>query len=580
MNDRQYIFRTFSYLKPYKFAFWTGTFFYASQQFSMALINSIFLGGVTSAILASNYSGVLDAILLMAIMLVAAIVLIGIGAYLSEVYKAYAVRDMSIDVFRAFIKTSMESQKHSGEGIAALNTDVNTASGIFGDTLFAFLLSSIAAAFSVVAVFVIDWRMGLGVLAVGALSLFAQSRFAVPLAKLGKKQLDSNADAVKSLSNILAGALAIRVFNRQERSLLKFDHENGKLKKLAFRQAFLGMWQDLFTTVQGWLTIVVVFAFGGWLVIIGELDFASVMMVLAFAETVSQSMSQIGAAFAGFQPPIVAAKRIYDVIDSAGTAPQKAVSVKPADWSGKYNIDINNLSFSYKDAASETLKGVDLSIGENEMVAFVGESGSGKSTLLRIIIGMYQRGDIDMALGELSFSNDSLDDWRSHFAYVDQSCKLFDMSIAENISMGLGGAASDSQIVEAAKRAFAHDFISELPDGYETACGEKGASLSGGQKQRIAIARALCRKAPVLVFDEATSALDPESERGIMETIKDLRRDHTILITTHHLYNITAADKIVVLDGGKIAEHGTHTQLLEKGGLYKRLFEESYTTPD
>jgi ABC-type multidrug transport system fused ATPase/permease subunit len=225
---------------------------------------------------------------------------------------------------------------------------------------------------------------------------------------------------------------------------------------------------------------------------------------------------------------------------------------------------------------------------------------------------MYEKEGIDVRLGDLSFHESPLKAWRRNFAYVDQSCKLFDMSVKQNIAMGNcgdsgergdscncgdsgvcgdcgnsgdssdsgdcgnsgdRGNASDADIVSAAKRALAHDFIEELEHGYDSPCGERGGSLSGGQKQRIAIARALCRKAPVLVFDEATSALDTESERNIMETIENLRTDHTILITTHKLSNISTADKIVVMDKGQIAEHGTHAELLEKGGLYVKLLE-------
>jgi len=575
MTDRHYFFRTFRYMKPYKFAYAIGTFLYSVQQFAFAFINSIFFGGVTAAILDSSFPGVLDAIWLLVVALLVLVVLIGVGAYLYIVMIGYAVRDLSIDIFRAFTKSSIESQKHSGEGVAAINTDINTATDILADAFTPFLQNVIAASFSVVAVFVIDWRMGLGALAVGLLAFIVQSRFAKPLAKLGKTQLETNADAVKSLSNIFSGALTIRAYNRQDRSLIQFDRENGKLKNLAFKQAFIGMWQDLFTTVQGWLTLILIFALGGWLVVLGEIDFAQVMMVLPLATAISEAMSQIGTTFAGLQPPIVAAKRLFDIIDAAPEA-NKIQSDKIADWNEKYDISINKLNFTYNDATAKALADIELSIKENEMIAFVGESGSGKSTLLRAIIGMYERDGLNMEIGGMTFTTENINEWRNRFAYVDQSCKLFDMSIAENIAMGYQGGASEQQIHEAAKHAFAHDFISELSEGYATACGEKGASLSGGQKQRLAIARALCRKAPVLVFDEATSALDAESERSIMETIENLRHNHTILMTTHNLNTITTADKIVVMDNGRIVEFGTHAELLEKDGLYAKLLEGSY----
>jgi len=533
----------------------------------------MFTGSLMAAILAGDIGGVYNALIMLAIMFGAFMIAIGFALYVYVVTLLRAERDFKAKLFSAFVRSNIEDANlmHSGEGIAAINTDANAATGVYGEALTPFLFNVLAITFSIATIFIIDYRMGLGAVVVGAIAFAIQASFAPKLAKLGSQRLDANAQSVKAMSNIFAGGLAIRALGRQHKAWQLFNVENGKLMSINFKEAFIGMWQATFTTVQGWLSMVFVFGFGGWLVATNRLELHLLVMVTGMVSAITNGMAGIGSSWAGLQPSIVAAGRVFAILDSVPEEDANTQTKKPSNRDGGYGIKLDGVNFAYKGTTQNALTDINLEIHENEMVAFVGASGSGKSTLLRTIIGMYQRPGLTMSVGNLEFTGSDISGWRGLFAYVDQSCKLFDMTIAENIAMGLQGEADDKAIKKAATQAFADEFISELPEGYASNCGEKGASLSGGQRQRIAIARALVKGAPIMVFDEATSALDTESEQRIMESIEAMRKDHTILITTHNLHNVVTADKIVLMDGGLIAEIGTHDQLMKKNGVYAAL---------
>ena len=565
-GDNQYFFKMFRFMKPYAIRYAITQIIYSAQGFAMSFIFSIFIGNIMAAIVAGDRDALVTAGIHLAIMIGGFLIVFLVGVHVFILTVGRAALDMKQQLFRTFVRTGLEDAKHSGEGIASINTDSDTASQLFEDPLMMFLMSVITIIGSTIVIFAADWRLGLATFAVGILSFIMQNRFAEPLASIGKQRLEANAEALKSASNVFSGAIAIRAYNMQPQAFLTFDRENNRLRALDIRRGFIQLGQNLFRTVEGWLTLLVVFGFGGWLAATGRIEFYTIAAVFVMSSALTSSIGQLGITYAGLQPPIAGAKRVFAIFEK-GEASRAAKSGGVTRDANGYGLVINDFSFRYLDGEEDTLKNIDLHIGENQMIALVGESGSGKSTLLRVIMGMYDRDDIDIRVGDLSFNESSLEGWRKNFAYVDQSCKLFDMTIKENIAMGVGGNASDEEIITTAKEASAHDFIEELENGYDTSCGEKGDTLSGGQKQRIAIARALVKKAPVLLFDEATSALDKDTERHIMATIESLRGNHTILYTTHNMENVAAADKIVVMDAGRITEIGTYDELVEKGIL-------------
>ena len=235
------------------------------------------------------------------------------------------------------------------------------------------------------------------------------------------------------------------------------------------------------------------------------------------------------------------------------------------------------MSFSYPARPGVgVLKGIDFEVSPGETVALVGPSGAGKSTILQLMLRFFDPIQGTVELDGLDLKDVLRDEARRQISFVPQDPVIFAASARENIRFGRPGA-SDAEVEDAAKAAAAHDFLSALPDGYDTYVGERGVMLSGGQKQRIAIARAILRDAPILLLDEATSALDAESERAVQMAVEDLSQDRTTLIVAHRLATVKQADRILVFDGGEIIAEGTHDALVAEDGLYARLARLQFT---
>ncbi|HEY0659205.1 MAG TPA: ATP-binding cassette domain-containing protein, partial [Pyrinomonadaceae bacterium] len=265
-----------------------------------------------------------------------------------------------------------------------------------------------------------------------------------------------------------------------------------------------------------------------------------------------------------------AARDVWDVLDKEEILSEKpyAVELKPL----LNKIKLESVSFNYQNSDKKILQSISLEIPKGSVIALVGESGGGKSSLIKLIQRLY-----DPTAGAIFWDGTDLRDARilslkKQIALVTQETVLFNETIRYNISYG-NPAATDAEVREAARIAFANEFIEELPQGYDTFVGERGIFLSGGQRQRIAIARAVLINAPVLILDEATSALDAESERLVQKALANLMRDKTSIVIAHRLSTVRRADLIVVMEKGKIIQTGTHYELLEKGGVYRKLYE-------
>ena len=303
-------------------------------------------------------------------------------------------------------------------------------------------------------------------------------------------------------------------------------------------------------------------------IIDGELAPESFLMSLAALGVAGQSIKPLNAVVQDVQAATAAAQRVGEIMGAPAESPGAGAELPRHGAS----IEFEGVTFRYPGAADDALRGVSLRIGHGETVAFVGANGSGKTTLLSLVPRLYEPGEGRVLIDGVDVAGVTLDSLRGQIGVVTQETTLFRGTVASNIGYGLtGGAGLRERVERAGREAHADAFVAELPGGYDEPVGDQGLTLSGGQRQRLAIARAIVRDPAILIMDEATSMVDAESERLISDAIARFARDRTCLIVAHRLSTVLGADRIVVMDGGRVADSGTHDELLERCGAYRTL---------
>ena len=415
-----------------------------------------------------------------------------------------------------------------------------------------------------------DWRLA-------TVSLIAIPLVALLSKKLGKRMKKASTEGqvetgilATLLSENLDGTRVVKAYQQEEREIQKVSLSIYKRMHLIIKGIKTRAAASPFSEFLAGFGIAAALYYAGVRGIQGELalnEFVSFLgaMMLSF-----QPLKRLSAISTSIQDGFAAAVRIFNLMDQESYIKEADNANQLAITNGK--IEFKNVSLSYENNKDLALSSISLIIEPGTTTALVGPSGAGKSSCLNLIPRFYDPSNGSIEIDEQNIKHLTLDSLRSCISLVSQEPKLFDVSIKENISYG-NISASYNEIVDASKSAAAHEFIMSLPNQYETIVGEKGFSLSGGQKQRISIARAFLRDAPILLLDEATSSLDNESENLIQIAIKKLMQNRTTIVIAHRLSTIIDANKIAVFDSGKIAETGTHQELIKSNGIYSNLYK-------
>ncbi len=463
-------------------------------------------------------------------------------------------------------------ERHSGDFMAVLNADLGKIKNLTSSNLLDFFGGIVRFIGAFGYILSVSWQLTLVSTLSTPLIFLLVSALTKPVQKRSEEMQDEIGKVNSVAQDSLAGLLVIKAFNLVEILDKQFRQTNrqalGKGLKIARLRAMI----DAVGFALSMLPFIIAMGYGGYLVVTGLMTFGSLFAFINLLNWVVGPLGSLPNIIASMGEASGAAQRVFHLIDHA---PERTDgrAIKPSPEQNTV-ISLNHVTFGYEEG-NPILKDVAFSIDKGKRVAIVGPSGGGKSTVLKLLLGYYPLPD-----GRIQLFGTDLGTWqlkaaRQQMAYVAQDTYLFPVSIAENIRLGRPGA-SQAEVEQAARQANIHDFIMSLPEGYNTLAGERGARLSGGQRQRISLARAILKDAPILLLDEATSALDTESESLVQEALDRFMVDRTTVVIAHRLSTIKNADRVLVLDDGKIVEEGTHTELIDRGGLYCDLYQRQF----
>ncbi|HEX6718562.1 MAG TPA: ABC transporter transmembrane domain-containing protein [Pyrinomonadaceae bacterium] len=437
-------------------------------------------------------------------------------------------------------------------------------------TLRDMLRESFTLIFFISASFYYSWRLTLGSLAIAPIIAILTAKFGRALRNLARESFEGSKELTDTAQEALANQGIVKAYRAEKRESERFTDVARRIVRANLRSASIAGASPPTIEMIGVIAIVLLLLFGQHEIIAGRMAKAQFLTFLFFLFRSYDPMRKLSRLQNSMEQALAAAHHVWEVMDEHAIIREKPDAGELPSL--KKEIELRNVSFGYANESRSVLREVNLKIRAGSMVALVGESGGGKSTLTKLLPRFHDPSSGTVLWDGSDIRDVTIASLRKQIALVTQETVLFNDTVRHNIAYGKP-EASDREIEEAALIAFAHDFIRELPNGYDTIVGERGIFLSGGQRQRLAIARAVLVNAPVLILDEATSALDAESERLVQRAIGNLVRNRTTIVIAHRLSTVRRADVILVMEAGRIIEMGTHAELLAKGGQYRKLYE-------
>ena len=498
----------------------------------------------------------------------------GVIQYLQRFNMAYAGQKVVFDIRNTLYKHlqqlsySFYDQTQTGQIMSRVTSDVDAAQRFLSNGAIQIISNAVSFFATLILMLSLNWQLTLVAMVTVPVLAWRVQVYATKVRPMFTDIQQQVAVVNTRIQENISGQRVVKAFARKQYEMEKFERDNKELLQRSIRAERLSAINWSLMRLLTEMSLAIILWYGGRQVISTELTLGTLMSFNMLLGQLLGPIRMLGWQVSMVQRTIASGERIFEILDTQADVRDKPGAKPIGKIEGR--VTFENVSFAY-DGVNMVLKNINLDVSPGETVAILGGTGSGKTTLINLIPRFYDVTEGRILIDGIDIRDVTVESLRRQIGIVTQETFLFSASLRDNIAYG-NPEATDHEIMEAAKAAHIHDFIMSLPDGYDTIIGERGVGLSGGQKQRVAIARALLMDARILLLDESTSSVDVETEMQIQEAFSRLLKDRTAFIIAQRLSTVRDADRVIVLDNGRIAEEGTHEELLQLGGIYTAIY--------